>query len=59
MPKNIISAEKKQECIAYALAHPEINARQLAADLGIGHSTLSKWLSQAPQVRHNFVKKHF
>jgi transposase len=47
MPKNIISSEKKQECIAYALAHPEINARQLAADLGIGHSTLSKWLSQA------------
>jgi hypothetical protein len=30
MSKNIINSEKKQECIAYALNHPEINAKQLA-----------------------------
>ena len=44
-----ISPEKKQECIDYALAHPEINLKQLSGDLGIGHSSLSKWVRQARQ----------
>jgi len=47
MPINIISSEKKQECIDYALAHPEIPTKQLAADLGVGHSTLLRWLRHA------------
>jgi transposase len=44
MKRITISAQKKSECIAYALSHPEIAVKQLAHDLGIGNSTLSKWL---------------
>ncbi len=44
-----ISPQKKSECIAYALAHPEIAVKQLAHDLGIGNSTLSNWLQKARQ----------
>lgn len=42
-----ISAQKKQECIDYALAHPEISATKLASDFGVGRSTLGSWLKQA------------
>lgn len=49
MTRSTISPQKKQECIDYALVHPEIGAKQLAADLGIGYSTLSRWLRQARQ----------
>ena len=44
-----ISHQKKKECIDYTLAHPEIEAAKLAADFGIGHSTLSSWLKKAWQ----------
>jgi transposase-like protein len=44
-----ISPQKKKECIDYALAHPEIDTPKLAADFGIGHSTLSGWLKKARQ----------
>jgi len=44
-----ISPLKKKECIDYALAHPEIPTAKLAADFGIGHSTLSGWLKKARQ----------
>jgi transposase-like protein len=43
------SPQKKKECIDYALAHPEIGTAKLAADFGIGHSTLSGWLKKARQ----------
>jgi transposase len=42
-----ISPQKKQECIDYALAHPEISTAKLAADFGVGNSTLCKWLKKA------------
>jgi len=42
-----IGPQKKQECIEYALAHPEISTAKLATDFGIGHSTLCKWLKTA------------
>jgi len=42
-----ISPQKKQECIEYALAHPEISTAKLATDFGVGHSTLCKWLKTA------------
>lgn len=41
------SQQKKQEAVAYALSHSEIATKQLAKDLGVGHSTLDKWLRQA------------
>jgi transposase len=44
-----ISPQKKKECIDYALAHPEIATAKLAADFGVGHSTLSGWLKKARQ----------
>jgi transposase len=44
-----ISPQKKKECIDYALAHPEIGTAKLAADFGIGNSTLSGWLKKARQ----------
>ena len=42
-----ISPQKRQECVEYALAHPEITTAQLASDLGVGHSTLCNWLKKA------------
>jgi transposase len=42
-----ISAQKKAESISYALAHPEISLEQLAKDLGVAYSTLSKWVREA------------
>jgi len=47
MSRNKISPQRKAECIQYALSHPEISVKQLAADFGIGHSTLHKWLQDA------------
>ena len=44
---NYISPQKKQECIDYALGHPEISTAQLATDFGVGHSTLCGWLKRA------------
>ena len=44
---NYISPQKKQECIDYALAHPEISTSKLATDFGVGHSTLCGWLKKA------------
>ena len=43
------SQQKKQEMVAYALSQPEIGTQQLAKDMGVGHSTLDKWLRQARQ----------
>ena len=44
-----ITPQKKQECVAYALSHPEIALRQLAHDFGIGYSTLQRWVREARQ----------
>jgi transposase len=49
MKRNKISAQRKLECIQYALNHPEIGVRQLALDFGVGHSTLHKWLQDAKE----------
>lgn len=49
MTQSTIRAHKKQECIEYALAHPEIGLKHLSADLGVGYSTLGKWVRQARQ----------
>lgn len=49
MKRNKISVQRKAECIQYALTHPEISVKQLAADFGVGHSTLHKWLQDAKQ----------
>src|SRR6186713_3307877 len=45
--KQKISPQKKQESIAYALAHPEIGLPQLALDLGVAYSSLQKWVREA------------
>jgi transposase len=49
MKRAVFSPQKKQECVAYALAHPEMTSKQLASDLGIGASTLDKWIKLARQ----------
>ena len=41
-----ISNQKKQECVSYALAHPELALKGLAADMGVGYS-LDRWVRQA------------
>jgi transposase len=41
------SPQKRQECVAYAMAHPEQSVKKLAQDLGVGYSTLDKWVRQA------------
>jgi transposase-like protein len=49
MKSAAFSLQKKQECVAYALGHPEMTSKQLASDLGIGASTLDKWIKLAMQ----------
>jgi transposase len=41
------SPQKRQECVAYAMAHPEQSVKKLSQDLGVGYSTLDKWVRQA------------
>ena len=36
----------KQETVAFAVAHPERPLKAIAADLGVGYSTLDKWVRQ-------------
>jgi hypothetical protein len=36
------SPQKRQECVAYAMSHPEQPMKKIAADLGVGYSTLDK-----------------
>jgi transposase len=38
------SLQHKQEMVAYAIAHPERSLKALAAELGVGASTLDKWV---------------
>jgi transposase len=38
------STQFMQEAVSYAKSHPQCTIRQNAQALGIGHSTLSKWL---------------
>ncbi|MBB5337629.1 transposase [Pectinatus brassicae] len=37
----------KEDAVAYRLSHPELPTRACAKNLGIGFSTLTKWLSLA------------
>jgi transposase-like protein len=41
------SEQFKQETVAYAMANKTKSTKELALTLGIGHSTLSKWLHRA------------
>jgi transposase len=45
--KNSISPQKKEHSIRYALEHPDRPLKELAQELGIGYSTLQKWIQQA------------
>lgn len=47
--KNSISPQKKEHSIQYALNHPDRPLKELAQELGIGYSTLQKWIRQARQ----------
>jgi transposase len=47
MTKNRFTEQRRQDCVSYALAHPEISIKNIAADLGVGYSTLDKWVRQA------------
>jgi transposase-like protein len=45
--KNSISPQKKEHSIRYALDHPERALKELAQELGVGYSSLQKWVRQA------------
>jgi transposase len=45
--KNLISPQKKEHCIRYALDNPERALKELAQEFGVGYSTLQKWVRQA------------
>jgi transposase len=47
MTKKRFSDQKRQDSVAYVQAHPELSIKAIAADLGIGYSTLDKWVRQA------------
>ena len=57
MKQTRFSQQKKQEIVAYAQSHPEISTKQLASDLGVGHSTLDKWLRQARELNPSGVPR--
>lgn len=50
MKRQQFSPQKRQECVEYALAHPECSIRDIAKDLGIGESTLQHWIAKAKQA---------
>jgi transposase len=45
--KNLISPQKKEHSIRYALEHPEYCLKTLAQEFGVGYSSLQKWVRQA------------
>jgi transposase len=47
MTKNRFTDQKRHDSVAYALAHPDRSIKTIAADLGIGYSTLDRWVRQA------------
>ena len=49
MSRTLFTPQKRQEAVAYAIAHPERSIKQLASDLGVGQSTLDKWVRNAKQ----------
>ena len=46
MKQKRFSLQLKQEAISFAVAHPERSLKTVAADLGVGYSTLDKWVRQ-------------
>ena len=46
MKQKRFSLQLKQEAIAFAVAHPDRSLKSVAADLGVGYSTLDKWVRQ-------------
>lgn len=44
MSKKHFSKEFKSDCVSYALTHKDKGISTLAGELGIGYSTLDKWL---------------
>lgn len=47
MTKQRFTEQKKQDCVAYALSHPELSIKAIAADLGVGYSSLDNWVRRA------------
>jgi transposase-like protein len=47
MKKQRFTEQKKQDCVAYALSHPELSIKAMAADLGVGYSSLDNWVRRA------------
>ena len=39
----------KEKAIAYPAEHPELSIKRCAEDLGIGYSTLRRWLDEAAE----------
>lgn len=45
----------KEKAIAYPAEHPELSMKRCAEDLGIGYSTLRRWLDEAAEEAQNAV----
>lgn len=43
----------KEKAIAYPAEHPELSMKRCAEDLGIGYSTLRRWLDEAAEEEQN------
>lgn len=43
----------KEKAIAYPAEHPELSMKRCAEDLGIGYSTLRRWLDEAAEETQN------
>lgn len=43
----------KEKAIAYPAEHPELSMKRCAEDLGIGYSTLRRWLDEAAEEAQN------
>lgn len=50
MSKKHFSKEFKSDCVSYALGHADRGVAALAKELGIGYSTLDKWLRDHRQA---------
>lgn len=49
MKRAQFTSQQKEKAVAYALAHPELPLKKVAEDMGIGYSTLDKWVRQERQ----------
>ena len=42
----VMSQQFKEDAVRYALNHPELSQEECAKNLGIGHSTLNRWIKK-------------